>query len=103
EYDEAQQQYVHPAGFLVATPEGRISRYFMGVRHDPQQVASAVTGAGQGRIGQLADKLLLLCAHYDPKTGQYSVTVMSVVRTLCLLMLLVLPFWVWRRSRRKQP
>ncbi|HJU71471.1 MAG TPA: SCO family protein [Paucimonas sp.] len=95
-YDAALRQYIHPAGFLIATPDGRISRYFLGVRFDPQELRQALTMAADGRIGSLAERLLLLCAHYDPATGRYSLAAMTLVRIGCLLALLTLAAWAWR-------
>ena len=100
-YDAALEQFVHPAGFLIATPEGRISRYFPGVRFDPSDVRLALVEASSGRIGSPADRLLLLCSHYDPQTGRYSTEVMTLVRAVCLLVLALLGGWVWRQRRRR--
>ncbi len=87
-YDAALRQYVHPAGFLVATPDGRIARYFQGVRFEPQDVRLALVEASAGRIGSPADRLLLLCSHYDPATGRYSLAAMTLVRSSAC--------WCWR-------
>lgn len=102
-YDATLGQYIHPAGFLVATPTGRISHYFMGVRFDDaQQVRQALLDASSNRIGSPVERLLLLCAHYDPQTGKYTVTVMSAVRAICLLLVLaLLGGWAWlQRGKR---
>jgi protein SCO1/2 len=100
-YDAGLRQYVHPAGFLIATPQGRISHYFMGVRFEPRDVRLALVDASAGRIGSPADRLLLLCAHYDPRTGRYTVTVMAVVRIVCLLVLTLLAVWIWRHRAER--
>lgn len=100
-YDAATQQYAHPAGFLVATPEGRISHYFMGVRFDPRDVRLALVDASSGRIGSPVDRLVLLCSHYDPATGRYSTAVMALVRTVCIAVLAVLVIWIWRARRSR--
>ena len=34
-YDAALDQYIHPAGFIVAAPDGTISRYMLGVDMQP--------------------------------------------------------------------
>lgn len=96
-WDGAQGQYIHPAGFLVATPDGRISRYFQGVRFPPRVLRIALEAAAAGRVGTLADRLLLLCSHYDPVTGRYSGPVMGLVRAVCLAIALGLGLWIWRR------
>lgn len=98
--DEGTRQYVHPAGFLVATPDGRISRYFLGVRFEPRELRQALSDAAAGRAGSLADRLLLFCSHYDPRGGRLSPAVMAVVRLLCLLLAVSLAFWIWRTGRR---
>lgn len=95
-YDAASRQYAHPAGFLVATPDGRISHYFMGVRFDPRDVRLALVDAAAGRIGSPVDRLLLMCSHYDPATGRYSAAAMTLVRAACLAVLAALVLWMWR-------
>ena len=103
-YDESLKQYLHPAGFLIATPDGRISHYFLGVRFDAAKVRQALLDASSNRIGSPVQSLLLLCAHYDPSLGRYTVTVMTAVRAVCLLVLALLFGWMalrWgKRSRR---
>jgi protein SCO1 len=94
-YDASLRQYMHPAGFLVATGEGRISHYFMGVRFDPKDVRLALIDASAGRIGSPVDRLLLLCSHYDPATGRYSIAVMTWVRIVCLSVLILIIGWIW--------
>ena len=36
--------------------------------------------ASKGKIGSAVDQILLFCYHYDPATGKYGATVMSIVR-----------------------
>lgn len=98
-YDASLGQYAHPAGFLIATPQGRISHYFMGVRFDPRDLRLAIIDASSGRIGSPVDRLLLLCSHYDPATGRYSMEAMNVVRAACLAVLAALGVWIWRARR----
>jgi protein SCO1/2 len=99
-YDRSAGQYVHPAGFLVARPDGRISRYFLGVAHSARDLRLALVEASEGRLGTPADRLVLLCSHYDPATGRYSIAVMNAVRAVSLVSLLLLGTWLWRRQRR---
>ncbi len=99
-YDATTKQYAHPSGFLVATPGGRISHYFMGVRFDPRDLRLALVDASSGSIGSPVDQLVLLCSHYDPATGRYSTAVMAIVRAVCLLVLAALAAWIWRARGR---
>jgi protein SCO1 len=55
--------------------------------------------ASQGRLGSPVDRLVLLCSHYDPATGRYSVAVTNAVRAVSLAVLMLLGAWLWRRHR----
>lgn len=98
-WDAEHRQYVHPAGFAVITPKGRIARYFLGVRFAPRDLRLAVVDASGGRVGSPAEALLLLCSHYDPETGRYSVAVMSVVRAVSVALAVLLGGWMWWRRK----
>lgn len=98
-FDSASGQYVHPSGFLIATPGGVIARYFLGVRFDQGDVAHALRQAAAGHVGSLAERLLLLCAHFDPVTGKYSLVVMDVIRLLCAAMVAALFGWMLLRRK----
>lgn len=90
-------RYAHPAVVIVATPDGRVSRYLTGIRFEPARLRSAVQDAAQGRIGTFSDRLALLCAHFDPRLGRYSEPVMNTLRAVGLLTVLGLGGWCWRR------
>lgn len=79
-YDPASQQYAHPAGIMVLTPDGRVNKYLLGVDYAPRDVQLALVDAAGGRIGTPVDQLLLLCYHYDPATGRYSLAILKVLR-----------------------
>ncbi|HJW25195.1 MAG TPA: SCO family protein [Rhodocyclaceae bacterium] len=102
-WDREHGQYMHPAGFLVAAPGGRISRYFLGVRFAPRDLRLALVEAAAGRTGSLQDRLLLLCSHFEPRTGRYTVAVMAVVRAVCLIVAAALGLWIWRRRAGRAP
>lgn len=74
-FDEASQQYAHASGIVVVTPDGHLSRYFYGIDYSPKDLRLAIIESSQGRIGTLADRVLLLCYHYDPLTGKYGLAI----------------------------
>jgi protein SCO1/2 len=63
--------YAHPSGFLVATPDGRISQYFLGVDFDAHELASGLERAAAGKTGQPVFNLLLACARGLGISGRY--------------------------------
>ena len=104
-FDKITGQYAHVSGILVATPQGKLARYFYGVAYSPKELRLALVESGQGHIGSAADEVLLYCYHYDPKRGSYAATVMNLLRAGGVLTLLALGgfFLVMRRASPPPP
>jgi protein SCO1/2 len=79
-YDANLRQYAHGAAIYVATPKGVVARYFMGIDFAPRDLRLALIEASNNRLGSVADKVLLLCYHYDPATGKYGAATFMAVR-----------------------
>ena len=79
-WDERTQQFAHPSGIVVTTPDGRVSRYFFGIEYASRDVKFALIESSAGKIGNAIDQLLLYCYHYDPATGSYGFVAMGAVR-----------------------
>jgi protein SCO1/2 len=60
-FDAATGQYIHPAGFIVASPDGRISRYILGVATAAAELREALAGAARGEALGPFQRLFLLC------------------------------------------
>jgi protein SCO1/2 len=92
------------SGVLVATREGRLSRYFYGIEYSPKELRLALVESGQGHVGSPIDELLLYCFHYDPQSGRYGVVVMNLIRLGAVLTLLALGgFMLLNRRRAPRP
>lgn len=103
-YDEAIDQYAHPAAMTIATADGRVSRYLFGIEFAPRDVRFGLIEATEGKIGTAVDQMLLYCYHYDPETGKYGFVVMNLVRLGGLLTVVALGasvFLALRRERRQ--
>ena len=104
-YDAKMDQFAHGAALLVLTPDGRTSRYFYGFEFKPRDLRLAIYEAGQGKIGGLAEELLLLCFHYDPAIGKYSRDAMLFARAGGVTTMLVLGGFIvvmFRKERSQQ-
>jgi len=99
-FDPISNEYPHPSGFLVLTPDGKISRYFFGVNFDPKELRGAIVAASNGQSGSVIRELLLLCSHYNPITGKYGAVVLEVLRGMGLVTVILLAWWIVRLSRR---
>ena len=65
---------------MIATPDGKLSRYFFGIEFAPKDVKFALMEAAEHNIGSVVDQIMLYCFHYDPKQGKYGPYVVSFLR-----------------------
>jgi protein SCO1/2 len=101
-YDPKMDQFAHGAALFVLTPDGRTSRYFFGFEYKPRDLRLAIYEAGEGKIGGLADQLLLLCFHYDPKIGKYSRDAMLFTRAGGVATVLALGGFIFVMIRKER-
>ena len=98
-FDPANKQFLHPAGVVVATPDGRVSTTILGVGYAPGALAAAIEQARHGAT-LFAEPIHLFCFSYDPATGRASVAAMDAVRAAGLLTVLALGTVLVRTVRR---
>lgn len=102
QWDEQSQQFAHASGIVVLTPDGRLSRYFFGIEYAPRDVKFALLESSEGRIGTLADRLLLYCYHYDPASGSYAFVALNAVRLGGAVTLVVMVSFMTVAIRREK-
>jgi len=101
-WDAEQKQFAHATGVTLLTPQGRVARYFFGIEYPAKDLRLALIEASEERIGTVVDQVLLLCFHYDPKTGRYTATVRNLVRGGAALTLVALAGFVTIMLRRER-
>ena len=101
-YEADHDAFAHPSGVVLLSPDGRISRYLFGVSYDPADLRLALAEAGKGRTGSLADRLLLLCYHFDPATGRYTTRILDALRILVALCTIGAGIFAWRVVRARK-
>ncbi|HYF48420.1 MAG TPA: SCO family protein [Planctomycetota bacterium] len=101
-YDSASGQYAHASGIVVATPDGRIARYFFGLEFLPRDVRLGLVEASAGKIGTVADQIMLYCYSYNAIEGKYGFAIMSVIRGFGLLTLLFIATFIAIHVRRER-
>jgi protein SCO1/2 len=105
-WDEKHDQYIHAAGLMVLTPDGKISKYLYGVEYTGLQLKLALMDAAGKKIGTVSDQVLRYCFEYDPHSGKYTIAVMTIVRTACVLTVVGLVGFMlvnFRRDRSASP
>jgi len=104
EWDEKSNQFAHAGGIMIATPEGKLSRYLYGIDYSPKDIKFGVIESAENKVGSASDQLLLYCYHYDPATGKYGLVILSVIRLAAIATLLgmgAMGFVFWRRNKDK--
>ena len=97
-------EYAHAAGLFVVTPDGHLSRTLYGVQYIGRTLRMALTEAGQGKVGNTADQILLTCFHYDAQAGRYVVAAATFMELGGAVTVLVFGGWLgvaWFREARR--
>lgn len=102
-YDRRRDQFLHPAGFVVTTPDGRISRYMLGLSPPPAQVKRAVAEAALEKVSPPAHPLLCLCFGYDPDEGSVAALTWQVVRIVSFVLVLACAALIGFLTLRRRP
>jgi protein SCO1 len=90
-WDAPSRQFVHAGGIMVATPDGRMSRYFYGITYVPADLRMALVEASHHKISSPVDYVLLFCFHYDATQGKYTLAIVNILKIAgCLTVLLLL-------------
>ncbi len=104
-YDPRHDQFAHPSGIIVITPQGKVSRYLYGIDYSPRDLKLALMEASHNKIGSRLERaVLFFCFHYDPEDGRYGPIIMNFVRAggvLTMLALGTFVFVMWRQERRR--
>jgi protein SCO1/2 len=100
-WDPKLQQYAHAAAIVVATPDGKIARYFYGIDYPPRDLRLGLVEASQGKVGNVVDQVLLLCYKYDPMTGRYGWMILTTVRIAGALTVLAIASFIFIMLRRE--
>ncbi len=103
-YDAKQDNYAHPAVAFLLTENGKISRYLYGIEFKERDLRLALLEAGEGKIGNTLDKIILFCYHYDPDSQSYTLFATNLMRlggVLTVIVLGILLGILWKKDKFK--
>lgn len=99
-------EFAHASAIATLSPDGKLVRWLYGLGYQPDDMRLALTDAGEGRVGSLGDQLLLLCYHYNPRTGGYDNLVIGALQVGGIGTTLVLGGFIgvtlWRERRKRE-
>ena len=73
-------QFAHASSIQIATPDGRLAQYYMGVEYSPKDLRMGLVEASDHKIGTPVDEILTYCYHYDPQQNKHSLYVARIVQ-----------------------
>jgi protein SCO1/2 len=100
--DGKMNQFAHSSVIMIATPDGRMSKYLSGVEYQPRDVRLALVEASNHKIGSFTDLILLYCCNYAPSQGRYTVAIMRVLGLAAMgsvLMLAVIVYLLGKKPK----
>jgi protein SCO1 len=74
----------------------------MGIEYPPKDVRLALAEASESKLGPLANRLLLLCFHYDPHSGRYTLIISRVLQFAGMGTALFLGAMIVRMARHER-
>src|SRR5580658_242139 len=101
--DGKMDQFAHSSVIMIATPDGRMSKYLFGIDYQPRDVRLAVMEASHHHIGSLSDLILLYCCNYSPTAGKYTVSILRIMGLAAMgsLFMLVAMFYALSRKPKQ--
>ncbi len=101
---EDRKEFAHASAAIVLTPGGQISRYLHGVEFEQQNLRLALLEASRGKIGSIAEQVMMFCFQFDPQKNTYTLYAWNLMRisgTLMLIVLAVILIPMWRREKQR--
>lgn len=77
--------FTHSGALIVISPEGKITRYLLGIDYNPFDFKMAIVEASKGIATPPITKVLAYCFSYDPDGGKYVFNINKVAGTVVFL------------------
>lgn len=98
--DGKMDQFAHSSVIMIATSDGRMSKYLAGISYVPRDVRLALIQASKRKIGSLSDIVLLYCCSYVPSKGRYTVAILRILGLAGMASLVVIAALLFLITRK---
>jgi protein SCO1/2 len=98
--DGKMDQFAHSSVVMFATPDGRMSKYLAGIDYPARDLRMALLEAGDKKISNPVDLLILYCCNYSPAVGRYSVSVERILGLAGMVTLLIVAGMIFLLTRK---
>ena len=73
-------QFAHASSIEIATTDGKLAQYYLGVEYSPKDILLGLIEASDNKIGSPVANILTYCYHYDPHANKHSLRIARVVQ-----------------------
>jgi len=73
-------QFAHASSIEIATTDGKLAQYYLGVEYSPKDMLFGLIEASGNKIGSPVANILTYCYHYDPQTNKHSLIIARIVQ-----------------------
>jgi protein SCO1 len=98
--DGKMTQFAHASAIELATPQGKLAQYYLGVEFSPKDLQLGIVEASHGSVGSLVDNLLTYCYRYDPTLNRHTLLYIRIYQAGGALTVLLLGGFLAMSFRR---
>jgi protein SCO1 len=98
--DGKMDQFAHSSVIMFATPDGRMARYLSGIDYPARDLRMALLQAGEKKISNPVDLLILYCCNYSPAVGKYSVSIVRILGIAGMITLVIVAGMIFLLTRK---
>jgi protein SCO1/2 len=78
--DGRKTQFAHASSIEIATTDGKLAQYYLGVEYSPKDLLLGLVEASGNKIGSPVANILTYCYRYDPQIDKHSLMVVRAVQ-----------------------
>jgi protein SCO1/2 len=98
--DGKMDQFAHSSVIMFGTPDGRMSKYLAGIDYPSRDLRMALLQAGDKKISNPVDLLILYCCNYSPAVGRYSVSIVRILGIAGMFTLVIVAGMIFLLTRK---
>jgi protein SCO1 len=98
--DGRMTQFAHASAVELATPEGRLAQYYLGVEFSPKDLQLGLVESSHGTVGSVVDNILTYCYQYDPTLNRHTLVYIRIFQMGFVLTVLLLGSYMVLNFRR---
>jgi protein SCO1/2 len=98
--DGQMNQFAHASAVELATPDGKLAQYYLGVEFSPKDLQLGLVETSHGAIGSMVDNILTYCYQYDPTENRHTMLYIRIFQMGFVLTVLLLGGYMVVNFRR---